>query len=239
RSLNMQVYGGDFGLRGGSFTGSLPLGNYRQTVSASHDASDGHWHNSDFKVNNIFYEGAIELDERNEIKIMAAFADRDFGANGFYTNSFPDQWESVQTYLSAISHTLTTEAWYLQSRAYWRRNIDEFRLKRHEPEFFTNNHSSDVLALELNGRYDSKNGSTGFGLEGRKERMDSNNLGNRERDFLGVFAEHRLTILDKWDFRAGLYANYYIAYGWKHFPGAELGFEFSENSRLYANYGKS
>src|SRR5690606_16175102 len=121
--------------------------------------------------------------------------------------------------------TFTTRDWYLQSRAYWRRNTDEFRLKRDEPEFFTNTHSSDVWALEFNGRYDSRYGSTGFGLEGRKEKIKSNNLGNRERDFMGIFAEHRLTFLDRWDFRAGLYSNYYNVYGWKHFPGAELGFQ--------------
>lgn len=239
KGLNVQAFGGDFGMRGGNFTSSLPIGKYRQTFSASHDASNGHWHNSDFKVSNVFYEGALELDERNEWKVMAAYADRDFGANGFYTNSFPDQWESVQTSLAALSHTYSFDRWYVQSRAYWRRNVDEFRLRRNEPEFFTNNHESDVLALEFNGRYDSGIGSSGFGIEGRKEQIDSNNLGQRDRSFLGIFAEHRLTFLNKWDVRAGIYSNYYNAYGWKHFPGAELGFQLSESSRLYTNYGFS
>lgn len=239
RTFNGQIYGGDFGLRGGSISASLPVGNYRQTLAVSHDASDGHWHNSDFKVSNVFYEAALEVDDQNELKAMAAFADRDFGANGFFTNSHPDQWESVQTFLYALSHTLTTQDWYLQSRTYWRRNLDEFRLRRHEPEFFTNNHSSDVLAIEVNARYDSKIGSTGLGLEGRKEKIESNNLGNRQREFVGIFAEHRLSFWDKWDFRAGMYSNYYNEYGWKHFPGAELGFQLSESSRLYSNYGKS
>src|SRR5690554_1212583 len=70
KALNIQIYGGDFGMRGGNFTSSLPLGKYRQTLSASHDASEGHWHNSDFKVNNVFYEGALEMDKRNEIRVM-------------------------------------------------------------------------------------------------------------------------------------------------------------------------
>jgi iron complex outermembrane receptor protein len=239
KSLNAQIYGGDFGMRGGNFTVSLPIGNYRQTFSASHDASNGHWHNSDFQVNNFFYEGALETNEQNEWRVMAAYADRDFGANGFYTNSFPDQWESVQTYLSAISHTYSQGSWYVQSRAYWRRNTDEFRLRRYEPEFFTNTHTSDVLALELNGRYESSWGTSGLGIEGRKENLDSNNLGIRDRSFLGVFAEHRVTFLDAWDIRAGIYSNYYNAYGWKHFPGAELGYQLSPSSRLYTNYGVS
>src|SRR5690606_35094999 len=175
----------------------------------------------------------------NELSVMGAVADREFGANGFYTNSFPDQWESIQTYLTAISHTYTQDELYLQSRAYWRRNTDEFRLRRYDPAFSTNNHVSDVLALEVNSRYDSRLGSTGLGIEGRRESIDSNNLGERQREFVGVFAEHRVEFWGKADFRAGLYSNYYNEYGWKHFPGAELGYQVSRSSRLYTNFGTS
>src|SRR5690554_7222009 len=62
--LSFQGYGGDFGTRGANFAASLPIGKYRQTLSASHDASEGHWHNSDFKVSNVFYEGALRSEER-------------------------------------------------------------------------------------------------------------------------------------------------------------------------------
>lgn len=239
KGISLRAFGGDFGMRGASFSSSLPIGKYRQTLSASYDASDGHWYNSDFKTSSVFYEGGLELNDKNKLNVMAAFSDRDFGANGFYTNSFPDQWESVQTYLTSLSHTHSDQRLYLNGRAYWRRNEDEFRLKRNEPQFSTNNHISDIVALEFNGRYDSPLGSTGLGVEGRKEQIDSNNLGNRERNFLGIFAEHRVEFLERADFRIGIYSNYYNEYGWKHFPGAEFGIQVSKNSRLYTNYGTS
>src|SRR5690606_17353538 len=34
-------------------------------------------------------------------------------------------------------------------------------------------------------------------------------------------------------------SNYYNGYGWKHFPGAELGYQLSKSSRLYSNFGTS
>src|SRR5690554_925141 len=76
KSLAMQAYGGDFGMRGASFAAALPMTKYRQTLSASHDASDGHWHNSDFKVSHVFYEGELELSDRHDLNIMAAISDR-------------------------------------------------------------------------------------------------------------------------------------------------------------------
>lgn len=239
RSFRAGIYGGDFGMRGGNLQVALPLGKYKQSLALSHDASNGHWHNSDYKVTNVFYEGGIDLNPNHELKGMLAYTNRDFGANGFYSSAFPDQWESIQTYLGAISHTFDKGRVWVNSRAYWRRNEDEFRLQRENPSFFQNIHSTDVLALEVNGRYQSKAGTSGLGVEGRNEQIDSNNLGQRERTLLGVFAEHRINFLTHGDIRAGIYSNYYSEYGWKHFPGAEIGYQLTEVFRLYGNYGVS
>ena len=238
-TFRMQAYGGDFGTWGGHIISSAPIGKYKQTISLSRDQSNGHWHNSDFRVSNLFYESGMDINSKNEFRMMAGFTERDFGANGFYTPSFPDQWEATETYLASISHTYRSDRFHLQTRAYWRQNNDEFRLRRFEPSFYTNLHTSDVFALESNGTYQSKLGTTGFGLEGRKENIESTNLGERNRQFIGVFAEHRKEIGDKFDVRLGIYSNYYDQYKWKHFPGAEVGYQLSTASRLYANYGAS
>ena len=218
RYAKLQGYGGDFGMKGVNFAGSLPVGNYKQNLALSYDDSDGYQYNSDYKVSNIFYEGGLAIDEQNNIRGMVSYTDRTFGANGFYTSAFPDQWESVQTSLASLSHTLSLESFKLNTRGYWRRNVDEFRLRRKEPSFFQNNHATDVFALEANGSFQSKWGTTGFGLETGKESIESSNLGNRERMLSGLFLEQMISIAKKVDLRAGIYSNYYSEYGWKHFP---------------------
>ncbi|GMQ25201.1 TonB-dependent receptor [Algoriphagus sp. oki45] len=239
RSLRVQGYGGDFGMKGVNFAGSLPAGKYRQNLAVSYDESDGHQYNSDYRVSNIFYEGGAQLNEANEIRGMIAYTDRTFGANGFYTSAFPDQWESIQTTLASLAHTYQKDRFYLNTRAYWRRNEDEYRLRRNEPEFFQNFHTSDVFALEANGSYQSKLGTTGFGLEVRKEQIESTNLGNHDRTLSGLFLEQLVQLGSKTDLRAGLYSNYYSEYGWKHFPGAEVGFQASKSLRFYSGIGSS
>jgi iron complex outermembrane receptor protein len=239
RYVKLQGYGGDFGMKGINFAGSLPVGNYKQNLALSYDDSDGHQYNSDYQVANLFYEGGINLNEQNGLRGMLAYTDRTFGANGFYTSAFPDQWESVQTSLASLSHALSLESFKLTTRGYWRRNVDEFRLRRNEPSFFQNNHTTAVFALETNGSFQSKWGTTGFGLETRKESIESSNLGSRERMLSGIFLEQMISIAKKVDLRAGIYSNYYSEYGWKHFPGAEVGFQASEAIRLYSGYGIS
>lgn len=238
-SLRMQGFAGDFGMRGINLAGSLPMGNYKQNLAVSYDESNGHQHNSDFQVSNFFYEGGIVINAKNSIRGMISYADRTFGANGFYTSAFPDQWESIQTTLGSLSHTLSSGAFSLNTRGYWRRNADEYRLRRKDPEFYQNNHVTDVFAIESNGTYTSKFGVTGFGLELRKEQIQSNNLGNHERSLTGLFLEQMVNLGDKTDIRAGVYSNYYSEYGWKHFPGLEVGYQISNSIRLYSGIGSS
>ncbi|WP_075349850.1 TonB-dependent receptor plug domain-containing protein [Algoriphagus marinus] len=239
RFVRIQGYAGDFGMTGINFAGSLPVGNYKQNLAVSYDDSNGHQYNSDYKASNFFYEGGIDLNKQNSLRGMIAYTDRTFGANGFYTSTFPDQWESIQTTLASLSHTISLEKFRLNTRGYWRRNVDEFRLRRNEPAFFQNNHTTDVFALEANGSFESKLGTTGFGLETRKESIESNNLGNRERNLMGIFLEQLVNLGSKVDLRGGIYSNYYSEYGWKHFPGAEIGFRANQNLRFYSGYGAS
>ncbi|WP_332913672.1 TonB-dependent receptor plug domain-containing protein [Algoriphagus boritolerans] len=239
RSLRLQGYGGDFGMKGINLAGSLPAGKYKQNLAISYDESNGHQYNSDYQVSNIFYEGGLDLNANNAIRGMIAYTDRTFGANGFYTSAFPDQWESIQTTLGALSHTFNDQSFSINTRLYGRRNVDEYRLRRNEPSFYQNNHTSDVFALETNGSYKSKLGVTGFGLELRKEQIESNNLGNHERSLTGIFLEQLVNLGEKTDVRAGVYSNYYSEYGWKHFPGLEVGFQASKALRLYSGIGSS
>lgn len=239
KSLRLQGYAGDFGMKGVSFAGGLPAGKYKQNLAMSYDDANGHQYNSDYQVSNIFYEGGIDLNSKHTVRGMIAYADRTFGANGFYSSTFPDQWESIQTTLASLSHAFLAGNFSLNTRGYWRRNEDEYRLKRNEPEFYQNFHTSDVFALETNGTYKSKLGVTGFGIEVRKEQIESTNLGDHNRTLSGVFLEQLVSLGDKTDIRAGLYSNYYSEYGWKHFPGMEVGFQASKSIRIYSGIGSS
>lgn len=239
RYARVQGYAGDFGMKGFNFAGSLPVGKFNQNLSLSYDDSNGYQYNSDYKVSNIFYEGGIALNDQNKFRGMIAYTDRTFGANGFYSSSFPDQWESIQTTLASLSHTLDFSSFHLNTRAYYRFNADEYRLRRNEPEFYQNNHTSDVFAVEANGNFETSAGTTGFGIETRKESLESNNLGNRDRTLSGIFVEQMLNLGKKVDLRAGIYSSFNSGYGWKHFPGAELGFQASKEIRLYSGYGVS
>lgn len=242
RRVKLRSYGGDFGLYGAALSLSLPVGdNYRQQISVSRDASDGYRHNTDFVTHNLFYQSSLRTGEQSQLEFMASLADRKFGANGFYASpSATEQYEEVTTSLLSLTYRLEKDKFRLTPRLYWRRNEDEYLFVRNRPEIYRNLHLGQVLGAELHASLDSKTGTTGFGIESRNEFLHSNNLGERERQNIGLFAEHRFRLMNNnLQITAGVYANYYSDYGWQAFPGFEFGYQLSPSIRAFGNIGRS
>ena len=239
RQLTISTFAGDFSTFGSSLFLSLPIKKIRQTISGSMDISKGYRFNSDYQVGNLQYEAAWKPGKLHEWKALVAYSTRDFGANGFYTDKFPEQWEATQTLLGALSHTFSKKQFTLQTRGYYRSNQDEFRLKKSVPSFYTNLHKTAVYAGEINGNFTTTKGVIGFGSEVRQEDIESSNLGNRNRTFYGLYVEYTKSFFKKLDVNIGIHSTYYSFYQWKHFPGIDLGYKLSKHHRFFTNYGLS
>ena len=104
RYAGIRLYGGQHKLFGGTFDLSLPSEKYKQYISFSHDASDGYRYNTDFKINNFFYQGDVEL-SNGKLEIIGGWSGRKFGANGFYANpDYSEQYEEVKTSIVSIGY---------------------------------------------------------------------------------------------------------------------------------------
>src|SRR5690606_25177612 len=145
-----------------------------------------------------------------------------FGANGFYSDRFPDQWEKTRTLF--VSTGLQTGGKNTFSpRVYFRQHNDEFLLKRHEPGFYQNVHTSYVGGAEFNYTIPSKLGTTALGGEIRNEALNSSSLGEVERQNGGVTLEHRFRFFDRLTFTPGFFLNWTNTSKWEIYPGADAG----------------
>ncbi|MCU0368575.1 MAG: TonB-dependent receptor plug domain-containing protein [Cyclobacteriaceae bacterium] len=105
--VKVMTQAGDFGL--GGFRVSAALGDKKEKhyVSASRDFSDGYQYNTDYEINNFFYQSEIET-SLGKLNVLGGYTGRAFGANGFYAGpQFTDQYEEIQTSLAAV--TLQTQ----------------------------------------------------------------------------------------------------------------------------------
>lgn len=234
----LSLEGGSYGTFQGSAAVSLGAEDFNQVMNVSHIRSDGFRHNTDFKTTQLFYQNEWNTDQ-GKWSVLAGHADRKFGANGFYASpTYVDQYEEIQTSNAQVGFSKIGNRWHIKPSVYWRRNQDEYLLVREQPEVYRNLHITNTMGAEVNSGWASRAGLTGLGLEFRAIGIQSNNLGDHNRQELAAFLEHRLQS-GKFSATPGISVNYFTEFGTFFYPGIDLGYEINPRWNVYANAGQT
>lgn len=203
-------------------------------ASVSYQESDGYRYNTDFKNNTAFLKSNFK-----NFSLITSFAQRKFGANGFYASpAYIDQYEETQTSLVALSANYATGKVMIKPRIYWRRNQDLYLFIRENPSYYRNLHISNKVGAETNVVFNSSLGKTGVGLDVSRIFLVSNNLGDHQRTAITGFIEHRFELLlGNLDITPGVAISSYSDFDTKAFPGLDVGYRLSERVKLYGNIG--
>jgi iron complex outermembrane receptor protein len=148
----------------------------RSLISAGSTGSTGYRENTDFRNHQAYlhWEGG---NDTWQLALMGGGNRRAFGANAFYSPRFPLQYEEVSTGFTAVKVHYFTGSSRWTFRAYYRVTRDHFLLDRQDPEFYMNDHLSQVLGTELDYRVSWLGGVTRAGLRYRREALLSSSLG--------------------------------------------------------------
>lgn len=261
--LQTDVLAGDHELADANVAGNLKWGNWTQFLAVNRTSSAGYIENTDFKTWNGFYHTRLKT-KPGTFSFQGGRTNKDFGANSFYTATYPNQYEATRTTFASLKFE-TGQKLHLTPSAYWRRHQDRFELFRSEPSTWPawykghNYHLTDVYGGNLNAWFESTWGKTALGAEIRSENVWSNVLGNPmttprdvpgeagqlftksySRTILSYFAEHSI-YLGKLSLSAGAMANHIsdLGSGWNIYPGADIAFAFTDHLKLYVSANSS
>ncbi|MBT7789715.1 MAG: TonB-dependent receptor [Calditrichaeota bacterium] len=235
-SASIKTTGGDFGLFDGSVSLSLPMGNTFQRVSISHSQSSGYKADSDFNQWIGSYNLTFPIGNE-KLRLKAAYQEKKFGASNFYTDWYPNEWEHTRaTFFSAQTDIAIRKA-IISPTLFWRKHTDRFLLKRDDPAFYDNNHSTDNYGMELQLARDLKWGSGVIGGEISQEKIHGNSLGDHRRDKANIFAERLLKYENRFSITIGGCGYKYGDLDWNFEPGVDLGFRVRPGLRFYGNVG--
>ena len=220
-------------------TGNLVLNASSHLLSAGQEAGNGYRYNTAFNNQKVYYQGKYAVGKTDVIDVLAGYVHNSFGANAFYSApGDKEAEETVKTALASISYTTKlTENWTIVPRFSYRNNVDDYLYIKQTPDKFHNHHKTNVLNAELNNTIQTRIGTFGLGLEARTERINSTNLGKRNRNNAGVFGEYKFEPVEHLLINAGIYTNYNSDYGWQAFPGLDAGYNFYGNWRVFVNVG--
>jgi iron complex outermembrane receptor protein len=238
KSARLRGTAGEFGFLEAGASLTLPAGRTANRVSALLRQSDGYRPNTDFHIATASYSGALSM-ETADVRLLLGYTDKEFGANGFYTDRYPGQWEETETSLLRLSADSGGESFTISPALYWRRHRDRFLLDRADPSFFENRHTTDVYGAELHTLGSSRWGTTALGVEIGGEEITSSSLGDHGRTRGGLYGEHRIEVNDRLSAALEAFAYYYSDWGWEVWPGLNAGFRLGESARLFASAGKS
>lgn len=94
--------------------------------------------------------GFTQATGSGEASVFAGYADREFGATGFYAPVA--SWERTRTLFTAARwNTRVADGLTLEPRVFFRRHTDHFVLYRDDPDRYTNDHVTRKVAGELRG----------------------------------------------------------------------------------------
>lgn len=255
---NIRMMGGQYGLVNVGASVNFTGKKLKQQISTNLGRSDGAVDNSDYLQRKGFYQGRLQTKPAN-IDWQLGVSNKDFGANTFYTASFPNQYEETRRYISSLKVKSKGKVFQIEPMVYWNRTYDHYVLIRDNPEFYQNYHRMDTYGYSFNTYINSSLGRTSFGAEIRRETLWSTSLGkpvdeedqklvhenglkytNHDgRTNYSVFAEHNI-LLRKWTFSMGLMANRntYLGSTWDLYPGMDVSFRPTKKMKLFASWNK-
>ena len=237
-NLNLDLSGGENNYYNLGINGSLKLGNTNHHLSLNKTKSDGYRYNTEFDNYNLSMNNSFNL-SNSVINTLIGYTNRNFGANSYYTTRFPDQAEKTKTLLAAISADIELENFRISPKLSWRKNEDEFVLRKFDPAFYKNNHETNVYGGEMQATTNLLGGSTSFGIEFSLDQIISNNLGEHKRSTKGFFVEQKMSPANKLNINVSGYAYNYSQIDWRFWPGIDIAYSLSSNSKIYANYGQA
>jgi len=229
---------GENGLASGSGSLATAAGAWGQRLSASWLQDDGYRHNTAADLKTAAWRtswggGPSGAD------LFAGWTDKRFGANGFYSDRYPEAWEHTATGMVAASVRGTARKSHLEGRASWRRHDDTFLLDRTRPSFYRNEHRTGLW--EVSGRLSvpTGHGLSVLGMEAGREAIASDRLGDHSRARGGLYFEQSLALGPKVDLSAGASLYRYTDWGWHAWPGADLGVDLGRGWRGWLSVGKA
>ncbi|MDR1225715.1 MAG: TonB-dependent receptor [Prevotellaceae bacterium] len=172
---------GCYGYYNWGANGTAALKKWTLFANISQKKSDGYVDNTDFDIINLFAQVRYADSTLGQWNLQLGRQQKGYGANGFYSLTYPNQYEKTSTNLATLDYAKSIGKFHLLVAAYYRQHYDKFELFRSRPPaWYTshNYHRTDVAGTQLRAHFFSPLGKTMLGGEIRGEHIYSNVLGD-------------------------------------------------------------
>lgn len=252
---------GDYDYIQSSISTKQNVGKWNLSGSASYNQSSGYMYNTDYEYGNGTVQAVYTDEKIGNINMMVGGQLKGFGANSFYSLSYPDQYEATKTLFGSFIWDKRIGDFGIEASLYNRTHTDRFELFREGAEaasWYTNHnyHLTNTSGINAKGSWYSSFGKTAVGVELRNENILSNVLGEELDEPVSVwgndstyytYSKNRLNInyfaeqsifINKFSASAGISGNYNTMFGNNIAFGANTGYQFTEGGNVFVSINR-
>ena len=177
-ALSAQVGGGSYNTFLQHVSANVNTKTIKTFASVSHKSSDGHIANTDYDILNAFSQTVFTPKNMGKFDLQLAYQQKNYGANGFYSLRYDNQFDHTKTFFAALNWSLNKGNWSTTAQTYWKQHHDRFELIRGDQSLVPfNYHLVDVAGVNANTSYFSDYGKFTLGFDIRNEHIFSSKLG--------------------------------------------------------------
>lgn len=237
--FSFNLNGGEYRFYDTSIAASLEFtDNFAGNLTIQKSASDGFTHNTDF---DIFTYRMVSHVKTNAGMLDFSFArtNREYGANSFYSDKYPNQWEDTSTQLAAAEGNLILGGILFLPKAYWTHSDDTYLIDRYSDSSYRNESEFNRYGFECHTSFNTSLGITSAGGEYNKDQLSSLVSGEHSRDSVTFFVEQQVNIDNRLNMVFG--TSFYIDSNKnsEFSPGIDVGIQLSDGCNLYMSANKS
>ncbi|MDD4954155.1 MAG: TonB-dependent receptor [Candidatus Omnitrophica bacterium] len=201
---------GEHALSGEDFSLGMP-GQILRRVSFEHKEAKAAVPNTDFEYNTASLFLAKEL-EKIKLDTLFGYQQKDYGADSFYSNNFPEEEEHTRTILVKTGVDSSFISGSLKNNLYLRRHDDKFILRRNNPGT-ANYHTTYVYGFNSRFNLPPEYQGAVFGLDIGRDEINSSNLGKHNRLYEAGSVDFSPRLTDKLALDLGGRIDHYQKWG--------------------------
>ncbi|MFA6079077.1 MAG: TonB-dependent receptor [Candidatus Omnitrophota bacterium] len=238
KKVTVEALGGSFDFFKDAVSVTCPIGFLKDRFSFEQSRSTGYRPETEF--NNIALSNTASVDTPfGGYNFLFGFAKKDYGANQFYSNLYPDEEEHTDTRFFTISGISRSGPLTIEPKLFLRRHRDKFLLDRNRPGWQTNYHTTYEYGLDTTFTLENRMADTAYGFEVSEDTIDSTSLQTHHRLNSGFYAEIAPHIFEPVNMNISMRADHFSGFGWQYSPSISASYPLSKGFTIRSMAGRS
>lgn len=238
KKVTVYAEGGSNDYFNGGLSVTTPVGPVKNRFSFEQSRSTGYMPQTQFDILSLTNSTLVETGI-GVYNFLFGYLNKDFGADSFYSNLFPNEYERTDTRFFKIEGKTEAGALSIEPKLFLRRHGDKFVLDQNRTGWQTNYSTTYSYGGELNFSLENAFSDVSWGYELSRDTIDSTNLETHSRTKDGFYMEIAPHLTENLHLNVGFREDYYGDFGWEASPTISANYKMLEHVTLRGSIGRA